>query len=94
MLIRIFKILTLPVLLVGCFGGGNSSNTAKSASVVASSSKSCPVNPKACSDHVVCTGARTKPYYSYYSAPYWSKMEAFQPYVKEAIARSLSCSGY
>ena len=53
----------------------------------------CPSDISACNNDIVCTGARTKPYYGSDNAPFWSNHQVFKEYTLEAKSRNLSCRG-
>lgn len=53
---------------------------------------SCPSSLSACSHDIICTGARSKPYYGNQSASFWSDHPVFKSYTAEARSRGLSCN--
>jgi hypothetical protein len=60
---------------------------------VKSETNSCPSNLNACSEDVICTGARSRPYFGSKRAPFWSTHPVFKSYAAEARSRGLSCRG-
>ena len=53
----------------------------------------CPSRLSSCSNDIICTGARSKPYYGSAGSPFWSVHPVFKNYAFEARSRGLSCLG-
>ena len=53
----------------------------------------CPSSVSSCSNEIICTGARSKPYYASAGSPFWTVHPVFKRYVSEALSRGLSCRG-
>ena len=53
----------------------------------------CPTSISSCSNDIICTGARSKPYYGSAGSPFWSVHPVFKSYAYEARSRGLSCRG-